>query len=48
MPSRSPWWQAPVSYLGYAGPDNLTLRSCGCRIDPIVFGHHDHTQAATQ
>jgi hypothetical protein len=33
------------SQLGYAGPDDQTRRSCGCHIDPIVFGHRDHQAA---
>ena len=40
VPSRVPWWPVPPSYLGYAGPDDHTQRACGCRIDPVVFGHH--------
>ena len=40
VPSRAPWWPTPPSYLGYAGPDKLTLRPCGCTIDVIVFGHY--------
>ena len=43
MPSRGPWrWPVPPLYLpSHAGPDEVTLRPCGCRIDPVVFGHRD-------
>ena len=36
-----PWWQQALSYIpSHAGPDTVTLRPCGCRIDPVVFGHY--------
>jgi len=32
MPSRPPWWQASLSFLSQAGPDEVTRRPCGCRL----------------
>ena len=49
MPStRTPWrWPVPPLYVpGQAAPDNTTLRPCGCRADPLVFGHECHLARA--
>jgi hypothetical protein len=40
MTSRPAWWQASLSFLSQPGPDDVTRRPCGCRIDPVVFGHY--------
>jgi len=35
VPSRPPWWQASLGFLSHAGPDEVTLRPCGCRGKPV-------------
>lgn len=37
---------AAVAETAAPGPDQSTLRPCGCRIDPVVFSHADHERAA--
>jgi hypothetical protein len=40
MPNPRTWWPQPLYAGSRAGPDEVTLRPCGCRIDPVVFGHY--------
>ena len=42
MPNLRGWPAPPLYVPGITGPDQSTLRPCGCRIDPYVFGHADH------
>ena len=50
MPSPWPWrsqwssWPSPplqpaTQPISQAGPERQDRRSCGCTLDPVVFGH---------